>query len=86
MRSYLKGELIKQGKDPTKAIMAALDCSEKTARNKLNGVTDFTVSEAVGIRDAHFARKKKTDILIDIADLFKNTEQDTTEIKQEKAV
>lgn len=31
-----------------------LGCSEKTVRNKLNGVTDFTYSEVKKVRDGLF--------------------------------
>ena len=54
MLNTLKGELIKKGLNPIKAIMEALECSEKTARNKLNGLTDFTVPEAVIIENKYF--------------------------------
>ena len=35
-------------------IQRVLGCSEKTARNKMSGVTQFTVEEAITIRDAFF--------------------------------
>ncbi len=35
-------------------VQAVLDCSEKTARNKVNGSTEFTVAEAMKLRDAYF--------------------------------
>lgn len=35
-------------------IQRVLDCSEKTVRNKLNGVTDFTYSEVKRLRDELF--------------------------------
>ena len=35
-------------------LVAVLGCSEKTARNKLNGGTEFTVGEAVKVRDEMF--------------------------------
>lgn len=31
-----------------------LCCSEKTVRNKLNGVTEFTIGEAIGVRNRYF--------------------------------
>lgn len=35
-------------------IQRVLDCSEKTVRNKLNGVTDFTYGEVKRLRDELF--------------------------------
>ncbi len=46
----LEAELIRKGYKPAyKAIMSSLNCAEKTARNKLTGVSDVTVPEAVKI-------------------------------------
>ena len=50
----LKGKLIEKKQDPIRAIMSVLGCSEKTARNKLNGTTSFTVPEAIKLRTAFF--------------------------------
>lgn len=38
----------------TKHIAEALSISQKSAYNKLNGITDFTLSETVKVRDAFF--------------------------------
>ena len=35
-------------------IQRVLNCTEKTVRNKLNGVTDFTYSEVKRLRDERF--------------------------------
>lgn len=35
-------------------IQTALACSSKTVANKLNEITDFSVSEAIKIRDTFF--------------------------------
>ncbi len=35
-------------------IQTVLSCSEKTVRNKLNGITDFTYSEVKRVRDKLF--------------------------------
>lgn len=35
-------------------LQKVLGCTEKTVRNKLNGVTDFTYGEAKKIRDSLF--------------------------------
>lgn len=36
-------------------IQDLLGCTEKTVRNKLNGVTEFSVAEALKIRDTFFS-------------------------------
>lgn len=60
MKSFLRGALIQKQRDPIKAIVSALDCSEKTARNKLNSVTDFTLSEALIIKERYFNHDEYT--------------------------
>lgn len=35
-------------------IQKVLGCTDKTARNKTSGVTEFSVSEALKVRDAFF--------------------------------
>lgn len=35
-------------------IQVLLGCTDKTVRNKLNGLTEFSVAEALKIRDAFF--------------------------------
>ena len=35
-------------------IQNLLSCSDRTVRNKLGGITEFSVSEAIKIRDAFF--------------------------------
>ncbi len=35
-------------------LRRALGCSEKTVRNKLSGTTDFTINEAILLRDTFF--------------------------------
>lgn len=54
MLNNLKAELVRKGLDPVKAIILAIGCSEKTARNKLNGISDITVPEAVKIVYEYF--------------------------------
>ena len=49
MLNNLKAELIRKNIIPYKGIMQVLNCSEKTARNKIKGVTPITVPEAVKI-------------------------------------
>ena len=50
----LKGALTAKKKEPVSAVMTALGCSEKTARNKLNGSSPVTLPEAIKIVDAYF--------------------------------
>jgi hypothetical protein len=64
----LKGELIKKGKDPVAAIISAIGCSEKTARNKLNGIHSFTIPEAIKISSFCFKDDK-----FEYAWLFENS-------------
>lgn len=49
----LKAEMQRNGLT-IKDIMQTIGCSEKTARNKINGDTDFTFPEAERVRDALF--------------------------------
>ena len=35
-------------------IQTVLGCTDKTARNKLGGVTEFSISEAMKLRDTYF--------------------------------
>lgn len=35
-------------------IRSLLNCSDRTVRNKINGMTEFSVSEAIRIRDSFF--------------------------------
>ncbi len=54
MLNNLKAEYVRKGVDPTDRIMSILNCSEKTARNKLTEKTPITVAEAKKIRDTDF--------------------------------
>lgn len=36
------------------AIQRVLGCTEKTVRNKINGVSEFSIIEAFKIRDTYF--------------------------------
>ena len=47
MLNNLKAEYVRKGIDPCKGVMNTINCSEKTARNKLNGVTPFTSKEGL---------------------------------------
>ena len=55
MINNLKAELVRKGYDnPTEVIAACLSCAPKTAYNKLHGITQFSVKEAVKIKEKLF--------------------------------
>lgn len=54
MLNNLKAEFTRKGMQPYKGVMQALGCSDKTARNKLNGRTPFTIPEAKKIIISYF--------------------------------
>lgn len=49
----LLAEMVRYGVTNTD-IQKVLGCSEKTVRNKLSGDTEFTVPEAIKIRNSYF--------------------------------
>ena len=53
----------------SRVLAKALSCSERTARNKLNGSSDFTIREAVNINKKIFSDK------YEIGYLFKRDEE-----------
>lgn len=53
MRANLKAEMVRKG-ITIKDIVKLLNISEKTARNKINNVTQFTVDEALKLRAVFF--------------------------------
>lgn len=55
MLNNLRAELVRKGFTPSEAIADALDCTPKTARNKLDGISPVTVPEAVKIIEKYFA-------------------------------
>ena len=56
MLNNLRAELVRKGYiTPSEAIVSALGCSPKTARNKLDGKTPVTVPEAVKIVEKYFS-------------------------------
>ena len=55
MLSNLKAELVRKNLSPEAAVCSALGCTDKTARAKLSGKSDFTLPEAVKIVRAYFA-------------------------------
>lgn len=57
MTLNLIAELVKLGipaNQVAKAVAKTIGSSEKTARNKLNGVTEWTVPEAMKINEEYF--------------------------------
>lgn len=59
-------------------IQAVLSCSSKTVTNKLNDATEFSVSEAIAVRDALFPGLR-------IEYLFARTDTGQTEAGQSSA-
>lgn len=56
MFGNLKSEFVKRNLQPSVEIAKALKCNERTARNKLNGVTRFTVEDAKSIKKTYFPK------------------------------
>lgn len=57
MRNNLVAEMVKRGyraDQVPKVIAAIIGCSERTVRNKIKNVTDFTVAEAMIISNKIF--------------------------------
>jgi len=50
----LKAEFVRKGLDPISSVSSALHCADKTARNKIDGKTDFTVPETITIVNSYF--------------------------------
>lgn len=50
----LKAELVRKNIDPKSGIAKAINCTQRTANNKLNGITPFTVPEAEIIMEKYF--------------------------------
>ena len=46
----LKAEMVRRGLGISD-LQQVLGCSEKTVRNKLNGVTEFTIRDAIEVRN-----------------------------------
>lgn len=66
MTRNLIAEMVKAGipaNQAAKEVAKAINVSEKTARNKINCVTGFTVPEAVKINEVFFNGQKKLDYL-----------------------
>ena len=74
MLNNLRAELARKGyKTPPEAIASALNCTSKTARNKLDGITPVTVPEAVKIVETYFKNDNFT-----IEYLFEEAEATST--------
>ncbi len=54
MYENLKAEFVRRGINPYEGIMAATGCSYGTARKKIKGASDFTVTEAGKITGKYF--------------------------------
>lgn len=68
MTRNLIAELIKAGVQPNlvaKTVAETINVSEKTARNKINCVTEFTLPEAVKINSTWFEGKKDLSYLFE---------------------
>lgn len=66
MTNNLVAELIRSGIAPrnvAKEVARVIRVSERTARNKINGETDFTVPEAVKINETCFGGEKDLEYL-----------------------
>ena len=55
MLNNLKAELVRKSLVPEKASEAVLGCSPKTAKAKLNGNSEFTLSEAFKVVNSYFS-------------------------------
>lgn len=66
MTANLVAELIRKGvpaQKVTSVVATTIGVTERTARNKINGITGFTVPEAVKINDECFEGKQNLDYL-----------------------
>ena len=67
MLNNLRAELVRKGLTPTDAVAHAINCSIRTAKNKLDEKSDITVPEAVTIMEKYFVNDN-----FSIEYLFKN--------------
>lgn len=54
MLCNLKAELVRKNLIPSAAVREAIGCTDKTARAKLAGEIDFTLTEAITIVNTYF--------------------------------
>ena len=73
MLNNLKAELVRKGLTPEKAIEALLGCSSKTASAKLDGKSEFSVTEAIKVTNCFFKNDN-----FDFEFLFTNFEDTPT--------
>lgn len=55
MLSNLRAELVRKNLVPEAAVRKAIGCTDKTARAKLSGESDFTLPEAITIVKEYFS-------------------------------
>lgn len=55
MLSNLRAELVRKNLVPEDAVKSAIGCTDKTARAKLRGESDFTLTEAITIVNCYFS-------------------------------
>lgn len=60
MLNNLKAEYTRKGIVPKIGVMHTLKCTERTAKNKLDGKTPITIPEAIKIRDNDFKNENFT--------------------------
>lgn len=54
MLHNLKTELILKGLNPIEAISKSINCNDNISKNKLNGLCDVTIQEAIKIKNTYF--------------------------------
>lgn len=62
----LMSEIVKTGVMPervVKTVAQTIGCTEKTARNKISGKTDFSIREAILLNQAIFKNEKSIEYL-----------------------
>ena len=77
MSMNLMAELLKKGirqSNAIKLIAKVIGVSEKTVRNKINGITEWKLSEAVAINDKCFDGKQSVEYLFSKIDTIRSCE------------
>ena len=77
MAINLMAELLKKGirqSTAIKLIAKAIGVSEKTVRNKINGITEWKLSEAVAINDKFFGGEQSIAYLFSKIDTIRSFE------------
>ena len=77
MSMNLMAELLKKGirqSNAIKLIAKVIGVSEKTVRNKINGITEWKLSEAVAINDKFFDGKQSIEYLFSKIDTTRSFE------------